>query len=123
MKTFIKVLLTALFFTACGSQHDFKHSSDSYQVNQNQNLDAAGKVTLSFEQVSLSKNLAVTEAFTKKCAAFAADYTKASGVEVAPDSLHVTFSEPSKHCARRNAARQCETHQFIYNFSCEYQTK
>jgi hypothetical protein len=106
---------------ACGSSENFLNDSDSYTVQES--LDVGGNIVFSFQQVYLFRAIAIDASQTSACAAFAKDHEAKSGVAVIPDSLKLTYEEPVKRCARRNAFKQCETHQYIYTFHCRYQVQ
>lgn len=121
MKNFFKVLTIVLLFTACGAKEDFKPGTSDYQVREE--LGVTGAISLSFEQTSLSKYMSISEPQARKCAIIAEDYAQVNGVELDATSLTIEADQPSKHCARRNSFRQCETYQFVYSITCRYKNK
>src|SRR6478735_5163582 len=109
-----------LLASACGSNDNYLKDTGTYEVRKD--LSVTGNLVLSFQQVFLFRSIAVGEAQSSACEAFAKDHEKRTGIAVVPGSLKVTFDdEPSKHCARRNTLKQCESSQYVYTFYCKFQ--
>lgn len=112
-------LSSVLLANGCGrNEHSLKDSGE-YQVRND--LAVADALVLSYQQVFLFRSISVGESQSSTCDLYAKDYQAKAGVTVLPNSLKVTFDEPVRHCASRNAIKQCETHQYVYTFYCRYQ--
>ncbi len=116
-KSFASLCL-GLALVGCGDQKDFIKDSDSYQVRNE--LNVTGNIILSFEQVSLYRSITIGATEADRCRAIAQDFSMSQGINLNVASLKLSYEEPSKHCARRNAFKQCETNQYIYTFSCQF---
>ncbi len=121
MKNIFACAIVAFIVTACGASQDYRSDSESFQVRQD--LQAAGSVTLAFQQAFLYRSITIGSPQTSRCQSIATDYSKTSGTEVVKESLKIGYEAPEKHCAKRNFAKQCETHQYVYTFTCQFQTK
>lgn len=121
MKLRFFVLILASFASACGSDKDFLKDQDTYEVRSD--IGLAGTVTLSFQQVFLYRSISIDESQSSACVRHAADYEAKAEVKLISESLQLSYDQPSKHCARRNTFKQCETYQYIYTFHCRYKAQ
>jgi hypothetical protein len=119
MKRLFLLIALSFAFVACGSSENFLQNSESYTVQES--LDVAGTINFSFQRVYLYRSISIDASLSSACASFAKDHEAKTGVAVLADSLKLSYEEPVKRCARRNAFNQCETHQYIYTFQCRYQ--
>jgi hypothetical protein len=119
MKFRFFVLALAVMANACGSNEDFLKNQGGYETQAD--LAVAGTVTLSFKQTYLYRSITIGTDQSSTCEASAKDYETKSGIALIPESLNMAYDEPGRHCARRNAFRQCETYQYVYTFHCRYQ--
>ncbi|MCX6129650.1 MAG: hypothetical protein NTX25_11370 [Proteobacteria bacterium] len=121
MKKLLLFLAMTSILLGCGDQINRQHDSESYRVRTD--LNAAGRVSLSFEQVFLYRDISVGQSQSIRCKEFGKDYEKNSGIAINTEQFKLSFEPPTKHCARRNFAKQCETYQFVFTFICNFETK
>jgi hypothetical protein len=121
MQHILFFLIFGLIVTACGSQDDFLEDSSEYQVRND--LALSGELVLSFQQVSLYRSISLDVTQSSACEAFAKDHVAKSGTAVVANTLKLSYEDPARRCARRNAFNQCETYQYIYTFQCRYKTQ
>lgn len=121
MKGTFLIVVLALLSNACGAREDYLKDSGEYQIRND--LAVSGELILSFQQVFLFRSISIGATQSSACESFANDHKLKSGVEVIPGTLKLTYDEPARHCARRNALKQCESYQYVYTFKCNYKVQ
>jgi hypothetical protein len=121
MKSALIILALALLGNACGARDDYLKDSNEYVIRND--LAFNGGLVFSFQQVFLFRSISIDASQSSACQAFAKDHESKSGTAVIPDTLKITYDEPGRHCARRNAFKQCESYQYVYTFHCNYKVQ
>jgi hypothetical protein len=121
MKSRFFILALTVLANACGSSSSFVRDDSPYAVEQRLGID--GAVVLSYTHAYLYRAIAIDGSQAATCATYARDYGARAGVKLIQESLELTYDAPGRHCARRNAFKQCETYQYIYTFHCQYRVE